>query len=309
MTQERTAGTSAWAGRWALLAAVCAVPLFAFGGAVTTLEAGLAVEGWWNAEGHFLPFFPVEKWLRNPETFVEHTHRLFGMLVGLAALAALLSCLRARLGRGIAGVALLAVCIQGTLGGLRVLEESSELAFLHGVFGQGVFALLAASALLLSARWSAPRAQSEAASLPTRMAWTATGVVYLQIALGAWYRHGLRPVEVQGVAGRLGLHLMGALLVLGVIAALAARLRASGRPELRAIARQLHLILGLQLVLGALSWIALSANATGMELVVSVLHVLCGALLLARTATSALWCARLGRQESAPLLAELGVSS
>ncbi len=114
---------------------------------------------------------------------------------------------------------------------------------------------------------------------------------------------------MQGIAGRLSLHLLGALLVFGVIAALAARLRASGRPELRAIARQLHVILGLQLVLGALSWIALSTNATGMELVVSVLHVLCGALLLARTVTSALWCARLSRHEPAPSLAELGVSS
>ena len=36
--------------------------------------------------GHFsdfLLFFPLESWLRDTATFVEHTHRLFGVLVGL----------------------------------------------------------------------------------------------------------------------------------------------------------------------------------------------------------------------------------
>lgn len=309
MSLERTASTSAWAGRWALLAALCAVPLFAFGGAVTTLEAGLAVEGWWNAEGHFLPFFPIEKWLRDPETFVEHTHRLFGMLVGFFALAAVVQSLRVGAGRAIAAAALLAVCVQGTLGGLRVLEKSSDLAFLHGVFGQGVFALLACSALLLSARWAQDERGAPLAEAPTRMAAWTTGLIYLQIALGAWYRHGLRPVAAEGVAGRLHLHLFGALVVLGAVSALAARLKASERPELVRIARQLHALLGVQLLLGALSWIALSSEWAGLELVASVLHVITGALLLARSLTSALWSRRMAAPDAAGAATQLGASA
>jgi cytochrome c oxidase assembly protein subunit 15 len=118
-------GHSPWAARAALLTAVCAVPLVLFGGSVTTLGAGMAVDGWLIAEGHFLLFFPVEKWFRDTPTFVEHTHRLFGVLVGLCAGVRARARDSARGQRG-ASPARWWRCSRcaprGTLGGLRVLR-------------------------------------------------------------------------------------------------------------------------------------------------------------------------------------------
>ena len=67
------------------------LPLFAFGGSVTTLGAGMAVTGWWNAEGSFMPFFPIDKWFRDLGTFVEHSHRQFGLVLGLLMIAAVVA--------------------------------------------------------------------------------------------------------------------------------------------------------------------------------------------------------------------------
>ena len=155
-----------WAFRAAFACALCAVPLLLFGGSVTTLGAGMAVDGWLVAEGHFLLFFPAEKWFRDTATFVEHTHRLFGVLVGLCALACV-ACAwfgeERRNARLAALAALLAVCAQGALGGLRVLENDPGLAFLHGALAQLVFAILCVNAVLFSAGWRAERPRAPAA--------------------------------------------------------------------------------------------------------------------------------------------------
>ena len=134
--RTRAIGASPWPSRLALTAALFAVPLFVFGGAVTTLGAGMAVDGWLDAEGHFLPLFPLEKWFRDGATFVEHTHRMFGMLVGLCTVALLVVTIKARFSsagarrsaRRIAALALAAVCAQGAVGGFRVLELSNSCA-------------------------------------------------------------------------------------------------------------------------------------------------------------------------------------
>src|SRR6188508_97685 len=128
-----------WTERLLLGALLSAVPLVLFGGSVTTLGAGMSVDGWLIAEGHFLLFFPLDSWLRDTATFVEHTHRLFGVLVGFCALGACARAWVARpgpnpfIGALASTLALLMVCAQGALGGLRVLADSSDLAFVHGV--------------------------------------------------------------------------------------------------------------------------------------------------------------------------------
>lgn len=299
MTARSRTTTGTWPRRLALLAAVSALPLFAFGGAVTSLQAGMAVEGWWNAEGHFLPFFPIEKWLRDPHTFVEHTHRLFGMLVGLFAVLCVVAtwrCDARRAARWTSALALLAVCAQGALGGFRVLEDSPQLAFLHGAFGQAVFGLLFATAVFLSPayRGARPPRTPGAGACPRRLALLAVVLVYAQVVAGAWYRHGLRPTPVDGSDGRLGLHLLGALVVLGLLAALIVRLERTGLPELGACASRLKLLLGAQLLLGFASWAAFRPGGTGSaELLLSVAHVVGGALVLAQTCAAALWTRRL----------------
>lgn len=312
------AAVSPWPFRFSFAALLCAVPLFLFGGTVTTIGAGMAVQGWWDAEGHFMPFFPVDLWLRDFGTFVEHTHRLWGMAVGFFALAAVAATFvleRRAAARIAASLALLAVIAQGALGGLRVLENSPELAFLHGVFGQGVFAVLAASTLLLSARWrGAERASADVGLGGLRaQAWGLAALVYAQIAIGCWYRHGLRNLVGDGIAGRLHLHIAVAVVVLvGVIVVAGRSGRAGARAggaagaRLRGLRLRLHALVGAQIVLGLLAWWAYAEPAPGdpkthgeFEITLSVLHVLGGALLLAQTVAAALWAGRLAAPRAA----------
>lgn len=310
--QSDARGPGPWPRRAAMLSALFAVPLLLFGGSVTSLGAGMAVDGWLIAEGHFLLFFPVQEWFRDTATFVEHTHRLFGVLVGLSAMTcAGLAWLReerlvARLG---ATLALLAVCAQGALGGLRVLANDSDLAFLHGAFAQLVFAGLCLNAVLFSHGWQSASARKPASVellALRRSALAAFGLVYAQVVLGAWYRHGLRPIPVEGSALRLLLHGLGALLTLVALAQVARRgaglrRRDSGVPS--GLSQALRILPGLlvaQLVLGALAWAGFRPGRIGpAEWLLSLLHVLGGALLLTAIAVITLWAWRLTR-DTAP---------
>jgi heme A synthase len=299
-----------WPRRAALLCALFALPLLLFGGSVTTLGAGMAVDGWLIAEGHFLLFFPVEEWFRDTATFVEHTHRLFGVLVGLCACACLVLALfqeRRRSARLGALAALLAVSLQGTLGGLRVLENEPRLAFLHGALAQLVFVVLCANAVLFSRAWRT----REGASVPAvrarrdllRAAYVAFAVTCGQVAFGAWYRHGLRPAPVPDSNLRFLLHGLGAVLVIVTCLALlrsAAALRAAEGhlpAGLERATRSLPILLIVQLVLGGLAWAGFRPDAIGpAEWALSIAHVLGGALLFATVGVIALWAQRLASE-------------
>ncbi len=289
--QRRPRGV--WTFRLSLLAFLSAVPLVLFGGSVTTLGAGMAVEGWWIAEGHFLLFFPVEDWFRDTGTFVEHSHRLCGIAVGLFAVAATLCAWRSSHSRGtklaVTG-ALAAVCLQGTLGGLRVLENSPDLAFLHGALAQAVRALLASAVLLASPRFAPGRMLPTAA--PRALGWfafLAPVAVYAQIFFGAWYRHSLRPSPTAASSGLFVVHAVGALLVLVLIGGLAERLgslewsREAPAP-LRRAGRLLGILLLVQVLLGGMAWAGFRPGSVGpLEWLFSVSHVLVGGLLLCQS--------------------------
>jgi cytochrome c oxidase assembly protein subunit 15 len=290
-------------------ALLAAVPLVLFGGSVTTLGAGMAVEGWLIAEGHFLLFFPVDKWFRDTATFVEHTHRLFGALVGLFALACAAATFLGEsrpAARRSSVVALGAVCLQGTLGGLRVLADDTGLAFVHGALAQVVFAVLCANVVLVSSEWSQPLAlpgsTAERGAL-RRAALFVLSATLAQVVLGAWYRHGLRPVPVAEVGLRFLLHGFGALGVLlgaAAVARAASPVRRSGvLPGSLALAlRALPPLLIAQLLLGGLAWAGFRPGALGpAEWGLSIAHVLGGALLLADLGLIALWSLRASRAE------------
>jgi len=291
-----------WPHRFAVATCLCAVPLVLFGGSVTTIGAGMAVDGWLIAEGHFLLFFPVGEWFRDVATFVEHTHRLFGALVGLAAIATVFSTWRSdarRSARVLSLAGLLAVCLQGTLGGFRVLENDPRLAFVHGALAQSVFALLCVTALVLSPRWQ--RADTRVLPASGRLRALAGGVllvVLYQVVSGAWYRHAIRPNVQEGAVTLLLTHVVGAVLVLVGVALLARKLRealAEGElpTELARAPRRLHLLLGLQVTLGVLAWLGFRPDTVGpLEWTLTIAHVLGGGLLLAQTAAVWSWCLR-----------------
>lgn len=302
-----------WSRRLAWCTAFCALPLFAFGGSVTTIGAGMAVDGWWVVEGEwFLPLFPVDQWFRDVGTFVEHTHRLFAMLVGLFSIATCSAVLRSGLSGAIkplAAAGLIAICAQGTLGGFRVLENSPQLAFLHGVLAQAVFALLTAVFVLLSKDWlNAGKSEGQAAQphrdgaapsgggVSTALAIGTTVVVFVQIALGAWYRHALRPTADAEAGLRFVVHLVGAVVATAMVVMLLRALRKATAAAVLRGRRRLHILLGVQILLGFLAWIGFRpGSVTTLEWVASVLHVIVGALLLGQCLALSLWSFKLSK--------------
>lgn len=309
---DRAQRASAWPGRLAFAAAVLALPLVAFGGTVTTLHAGLAIDGWWILEpgrgDHFLWFYPVEKWFRDIGTFVEHTHRLIATGVGLLATATVIATFaadRRPSARVLALAGLLAVCGQGLIGGLRVLEKSEGLAFLHGALGQAVFAVLVAVAIGLSPRWQEQRqTPCKHARRLGRQSLLALGLGSLAIVAGAWLRHPMPGEPLSHVA--LGAHLIGALATVAAALALARTLLATAeagaaggedRSILLTLRRRLLAVLLLQVLLGlGAFWIVVLAPPEGQPGLhgsfFPTAHVVMGALLLAQLTAAALWSRR-----------------
>lgn len=282
------------------------MPLVLFGGTVTTLRAGMAESGWINPDGYFLWAYPIDKRFGSIGVFVEHHHRELGSLVGLLAIAAAIAAWRKEsrpLARRLPAIALLAVCFQGLLGGLRVLENSPNLAFIHGALAQGVFALLAATALYLSPRWrSVQPSMCKTAGAMQRTTGIAVALVFIQVTIGAWFRHS-------GLEGALALHILLALGVFGAIVAIGKQMSAaqsdstdsgSDRSLLLGVKRRLHLLVGVQIALGALATFYIyevsggTQGAVSMgEAVFATAHVAVGALLMAQTVAAAMWSRRL----------------
>ena len=217
--------------------------LIVLGGLVTNMGAGLAVPDWPSTFGHNMFLFPWSRMIGG--IFYEHSHRLVGALVGLLTLvlAAALWRQGGRL-RGLGLVAVAVVLVQGLLGGLRVVLQEDVLAIFHGGLAQAFFALLAAVALLTTPRGRVPVARIA----PSLKALTvvAAALVYTQIVFGALLTH----------AGWLALHLAGAVLVFVVMPLVTAQLRRTGDVVAAPLASLLLVLLGVQLALGAGSFLA-----------------------------------------------------
>lgn len=70
---------------WTLACAI--FPLILMGGLVTTYRAGMAVPDWPNTFGYNLFLYPLESWLQVFDVLLEHSHRVIGAAVGLAAIS------------------------------------------------------------------------------------------------------------------------------------------------------------------------------------------------------------------------------
>ena len=69
-----------------LVVALTTVPLIVSGGVVTGLEAGMAVPDWLTTFDYPMMFFPLAKMQADTGVYVEHFHRLWGLLVGLSVI-------------------------------------------------------------------------------------------------------------------------------------------------------------------------------------------------------------------------------
>ena len=303
---EPRGGHVNWTAVLACVTAITTLLMLVAGGIVTGLEAGLAVEGWIIAEGHFLVLFPITLMQRDVGTFVEHAHRLLGLLVGLMTIVLMVNVWmvdRRWWLRWLTVAVLLAVIGQGVLGGTRVTEQSVLLGIVHGVFAPVIFAAMVAVAMVT---WPARLADDPPlarATVPTdrTLAVVLLAVIGVQIALGTAYRH-LQPVpEIPpgALAGTLHGHsFVGSTLVL--LITLMCAVRACGLyAEKRAIKRAGMMLIStvmLQVALGIASFIVVPKGArapddpiTGLEVGITTAHQVTGAVLLAGAVSLYVW--------------------
>jgi heme a synthase len=177
---------------YALLVAAGVLLLICSGGLVTSHGAGMAVPDWPNSFGYNMFLFPLSHWVGG--VFFEHTHRLIASGVGLLTVVLCLATLivedRSWV-KWLSGLAVLAVIIQGVLGGLRVTEHNAVLGLFHGCLAQAFFCLVATIALVTSRFWLRFERVGEQTEIRRLRFWTVviTVMVFIQLALGASMRH------------------------------------------------------------------------------------------------------------------------
>jgi cytochrome c oxidase assembly protein subunit 15 len=237
-----------WLHWWAVLTVLAALPLALFGAEVTTRGVGMA-----DTEGFKLPW---NLDLRTPIVglFIEHSHRMAGFVVGICgivlALGLLFGARRAGIVRWMGLLALVAICGQGLLGRYRVDRNARfgpELALVHGLFAQLVFALLVSVAVVTSRTWRRPFDRAE--PRPKRgLALALPFLVYLQIVFGAIVRH-LFDHNAQRA------HLLFAFVVVAVVV-LVVRSAWEGKDRaVRRTATLLAVLVAVQLGLGVEAWL------------------------------------------------------
>ena len=214
--------------------------------------------------------------------FYEHSHRLFGSLVGFLTILLTISLWvkepRSWL-RWLGVSALGAIIVQGILGGLRVTLVKQTLAIIHACFAQAFFALAASLVLFTSAEWRVPIVAKAApdAGRVQRLGVITTGLIYVQLIFGAILRH-------RGEADLL--HIIGAILVSVHVILLTARVtrNTSSIPLLVKTARFLLSLLVVQLLLGIGAYLGKFTQAGSIlnpyVVPLATTHVVVGALML-----------------------------
>ena len=147
----RVSPRSRWPHRLAIVTAALTLLLIFVGGLVTNTGSALAVPDWPTTFGYNMFLYPWSKMVGG--IFYEHSHRLIGSTVGLltVALAGSLWFAEPRKWvRTLGLVGVVAVIIQGVLGGLRVVLVDHPLAIFHACLAQAFFALLVSLAVVTS---------------------------------------------------------------------------------------------------------------------------------------------------------------
>jgi cytochrome c oxidase assembly protein subunit 15 len=264
--------------------------LLVAGALVTSNEAALSVPDWPLSYGSLTP--PMVGGIR-----YEHSHRVIAGVLGLLSIVlAILVWARdeRRWLRWFSVIAVLGIVAQAILGGEVVRQLLHYwLPVMHACFAQIVFAALLSIAVFTSRWWITDQPQIEDPGSPSihTLAIINAAIIYFQVILGAGFRHKEIPVWP---------HMVGALIVLGMVIWTAAVLRRRFEKS-RAISKTrilLHAVLGTQLLLGlGAYWSRLTTanDPQPMPLMVTltVLHTVVGALLFAVSILLVLLCYRL----------------
>ncbi len=279
--------------RLAVFVVCWTVLLFVAGALVTSNAAALSVPDWPKSHGSWFP--PLET-LTGGALF-EFSHRVIAGSLGILmlVLAILLWKKEERAAlRWFGVIAVAGVVVQALLGGQVVLRLLHYwLPVIHACFAQIVFAAVLGIAVLTSRWWVTERRQLEDKGTPSIhvLAGLNALVIYLQVILGAGFRHKEIPIWP---------HVAGALVVLGVVTwtAVALRKRFAESSELSRARIMLHAILGTQLLLGVGAWWSRVTTADAPQpmpvmVTLTVIHTVVGALLFALAVGVVLVCYRL----------------
>ena len=279
--QNDTSSYSPWLHRLARLTAGATFLLIVIGGIVTSTDSGLAVPDWPTTFGYNMFLYPLSEMVGG--ILYEHSHRLMGSLVGLLTVGLFVFILAKDSRKWLKWLglaALIAVIVQGVLGGLRVTQINRNFAIVHACLAQAFFALLCGMAWFTSRDWWQDRIESTTATAQKlrRLSLITTGLIYVQLIFGAVLRH---------TGSRLDMHLLFAFLVTLHIFLLARRILATN-DEAQGIAPSAFLLLGLlavQLMLGTGAFFAkLTALgetfAVALTVTITTAHVAVGALML-----------------------------
>ncbi|GAA4449304.1 COX15/CtaA family protein [Novipirellula rosea] len=277
--------------RLAILTVCLTWPLIWVGGMVTTYDAGMAVPDWPNTYGYNLFLYPYKTWLLGPfDLFIEHGHRLLGALLGFTAIGLVVAAWRTEHRgwvKGFATMILVAVIIQGGLGGIRVVLGDRTFAMIHGTTAPIVFALTVTGMVITSRWWfrysgnagypvsKGNETQSESAPQPERtepdsenfvalprLAKGTFGILsllvvtcYLQLVLGARLRH-LQPTgSPTGFLHTTATHVVLAFVLWLMVVVAWARLRKCGDLTLSRPGVALIGLVGIQILLGIGTWV------------------------------------------------------
>ena len=282
--------------RYAVFTASCTFVLLIAGALVTSNDAGLSIPDWPLAYGSLNP--PMVGGIR-----YEFTHRVIATCVGLLTigLAAWLWRTEKRPWMRWLGLAALGgVIAQGILGGMTVrMFQPPPVSAAHATLAQLFFSTVVAIAVFTSSWWNSALTETDDPGSPrvrSLVIWTLVAV-FLQLILGAAFRHkafGIIP------------HLAGAVIVTILIFMTAGALkkRFADVPALRSCARYLHILIGVQLLLGAGAyWSRLYSARFPQPISVmvglTVVHTVTGALVLAVTLVTALISYRMLRADHA----------
>lgn len=285
-----------------MFVAALAFLLIVAGGLVTSNNAGLAVPDWPTSFGHL---FKIPRMIGGVK--FEHTHRMIAEFVGLLTIIVAIWTWRVdkrRWMRGLTIGAVLGVIFQGVLGGLTVLNFlPPAISTAHATVGQTMFCMLAVIAVFTGRSWldePAEKITRKDARPLLRHCWILIGFLYLQLILGAAFRHVWTKWGPMGsnhwpthkiVHALLYPHILNALLVTVLLLYVSLRtlIKHSKIQHLRRPALWLLLLLIGQLLLGVSAYVVRviqgvnEAQPTMTLVAVTVAHLAVGALILALT--------------------------
>jgi cytochrome c oxidase assembly protein subunit 15 len=180
-----------WLHRYARLLVAATLLLVAAGGMVTSTNSGLSVPDWPTSYGYSMYSFPLSKMVGG--IFYEHGHRLIASTVGFLTIGLVVFVWRVDRRawmRTLSLVGLVAVILQGVLGGLTVLYMlPAPISIGHAGLAQLFFCITVSIALFTSRSWlESAVTPVDDATLRGR-ALGLTMAIYIQILIGATMRH------------------------------------------------------------------------------------------------------------------------